>query len=194
MISTARPPQVVVDTEFSAKSTAVMPAIDSQFELPLATRSPEIGPLDTSLLDIIGSLPLPSLGAGPACPELVRWLKQTRPASHGCLTSASLAGLWLLAGDLEASHEISQSDHSPEGSFWHGIMHRREGDFGNAKYWFRRVGRHEVLDQLVRTDYGAPDRFVDRCEQASDATSQSLVSLQWLEWQHLFFACLARRA
>lgn len=175
-----------------------MPAIDSRFELPLPTGSPEGGLLDTFLLDtlllaIVRSAPLPSLVSGPACPELVRWLKQTDAASQVSLPSACMAGLWLLAGDLDASHEISQSDHSPEGSFWHGIMHRREGDFSNAKYWFRRVGRHEVLERLAHSDYGDPYRFVDRCEQVTDATTQSLLSLQWLEWQYLFFFCLASK-
>ncbi|HBJ35410.1 MAG TPA: hypothetical protein DDZ51_11795 [Planctomycetaceae bacterium] len=167
--------------------------MDSRFDVPETAGPSEIGLLDTSFYDIVRSSPLPSLGAGPICPELVQWLKQTRPASHSWLPSTCVAGLWLLAGDLDASHEISQSDHSPEGSFWHGIMHRREGDFGNAKYWFRRVGRHAALEQLAHTDYGDPYRFVDRCEQAADTTNQTLVQLQWLEWQCLFFFCLANK-
>lgn len=180
-----------------------MPAIDSRFEPPLPIGSPEAGLLDTGFLDtclldtsllaLVRSAPLPSLASGPACPELARWLKQSGASSHGSLPLGCMAGLWLLAGDLDASHEISQSDHSPEGSFWHGIMHRREGDFSNAKYWFRRVGRHEVLDRLSHSDYGDPYRFVDRCEQVTNATTQSLLSLQWLEWQYLFFFCLASK-
>jgi hypothetical protein len=175
-----------------------MPAIDSRFELPLPTGSSEAGLLDTSLLDpvlldIVRTAPLPSLASGPACPELVRWLKRSRRSIHALLPPACIAGLWLLAGDLDASHEISQSDHSPEGSFWHGIMHRREGDFSNAKYWIRRVGRHDALERLAHSDYGDPYRFVDRCEQVTNATTRSLLSLQWLEWQYLFFFCLASK-
>jgi len=146
--------------------------------------------MDTALMDIIETAPMPSLAAGPACPELAKWLKHARRESPDRLATSAVAGLWLLAGDLDASHEISQGDHSAEGSFWHGVMHRREGDFSNAKYWFRRVGRHDVVDQLARTDYGDPHRFVDRCEQAKDVTSDWLTTLQWLEWQHLFLHCL----
>ena len=63
--------------------------------------------------------------------------------------SALLAGLWLLAGDLDRSHTFSQSLETPTGSYWHGIMHRRERDFGNAKYWFRRVGQHPIHEPLA---------------------------------------------
>lgn len=56
-----------------------------------------------------------------------------------------LAGLWLWHDFLDESHEISQQIDTPEGSYWHAIMHRREGDFGNSKYWYRRVGNHPVF-------------------------------------------------
>jgi hypothetical protein len=59
------------------------------------------------------------------------------------------AGLWLLFGFLDESHRISQDIDTVEGSYWHGIMHRREPDYGNAKYWFRRVPRHAVWGLLA---------------------------------------------
>ena len=58
------------------------------------------------------------------------------------------SGLLLWNDALEASHIISQSLKSRTGSYWHGIMHRREPDYSNAKYWFRHVGAHPTFPAL----------------------------------------------
>jgi len=50
---------------------------------------------------------------------------------------------------LDQSHSISQNLASSTGSFLHGIMHRREPDYGNAAYWFRRVGRHDCFAAIA---------------------------------------------
>jgi len=62
---------------------------------------------------------------------------------------ACCAALWLRFDFLDKSHQISQALDTAEGSFWHGVMHRREPDFTNAKYWFRRCGQHEIYGPLA---------------------------------------------
>jgi hypothetical protein len=59
------------------------------------------------------------------------------------------AGLHLLNESLDQSHHIAQEITTPTGSFWHGLMHRMEGDFSNAKYWFADVRHHPISTQLV---------------------------------------------
>src|SRR5947208_5193658 len=67
-----------------------------------------------------------------------------REAAQACLS-----GLWLYHDFLNESHAISQDLPGWAGSYWHGIMHRREPDPGSAKYWFRRIGSPAVLAQLA---------------------------------------------
>ena len=96
--------------------------------------------------------------------------------------AACLSGLWLRHGFLDESHRISQDLPTPEGSYWHGLMHRREGDFGNARYWFRRAGdlpRSLGLDPVTLTDRcerarTAADR--DRCRLAQEEETTALMS------------------
>jgi len=60
----------------------------------------------------------------------------------------AVAGNWLLHGELDRAHKIAQEIETPEGSFWHAIMHRREPDAANSAYWFRRVGKHPLFPAL----------------------------------------------
>jgi hypothetical protein len=64
------------------------------------------------------------------------------------MAAACLAGLWLYHNFLDESHTLSQDIDTTTGSYWHAIMHRREGDYGNAKYWLHRVGAHPTFATL----------------------------------------------
>ena len=48
-----------------------------------------------------------------------------------------------LAGDWNRAHEIVQQDEDDPTACWiHAVLHRIEGDFGNARYWYRRAHRN----------------------------------------------------
>lgn len=116
-----------------------------------------------------------------------------------------LAGLWLHHDFLDQSHEISQQIETPAGSYWHGLMHRREPDYSNAAYWFRRVGKHPVFDSLPAaarqagfpSSINVPDPwnpfwFIDYCESCTkriEPGEELARLLQKREWELLFHHC-----
>ena len=125
------------------------------------------------------------------------------------MAESCLSAIHLLFNNLNPSHRISQGVDTDTGSFWHGIMHRREGDFDNAKYWFRRTGNHPVLETLGHQAvalaakdpaYGNfatltpgglwdPFAFVDLCARLVDSGSAQedlVIELQMMEWRILF--------
>ncbi|HZT42729.1 MAG TPA: hypothetical protein VFA07_11240 [Chthonomonadaceae bacterium] len=54
----------------------------------------------------------------------------------------ALQALWHEAnGDWNAAHDLLQNDNSDAGSWVHAYLHRKEGDAGNAAYWYRRAGK-----------------------------------------------------
>jgi len=110
------------------------------------------------------------------------------------MAACCIAGAWLLHDYLDESHTISQAIDTTSGSFWHGIMHRREGDFSNAKYWFRHVGQHPVFDLLGERagETWDPFAFVDLCQAAirgKPDTRELCLDLQQAEWELLFDYC-----
>ena len=59
------------------------------------------------------------------------------------------AGLHLLNDSLDLSHSYSQQiEDDATGCYWHGIMHRMEGDYSNANYWLHSAGSHPVKSLL----------------------------------------------
>ena len=131
------------------------------------------------------------------------------PIKDQQMADCCLAGLWLANDFLDESHAICQDIDTTTGSYWHGIMHRREPDFSNSKYWFRRVGDHPVFQPLAsaareivaavqvtgpaayltKLSEWEPFRFVDLCESVyhGDVSNQGVCrQIAAAEWQLLF--------
>jgi hypothetical protein len=138
------------------------------------------------------------------------------PVKSPGAAAAMLGGFWLWHDGLEECHQIVQK--SPAGdlgatySFWHAIMHRREGDFSNSKYWYAKAGRHPIIQSLAGhagplinrapadksllrliVNGWSPDAFVDFVESVgadeADVRYPIAVQLQQLEWRVLFEHC-----
>jgi hypothetical protein len=51
-------------------------------------------------------------------------------------------------GDFDRAHELAQRDEGGPGDWVHAYLHRKEGDTGNAAYWYRRAGRPVCREPL----------------------------------------------
>jgi hypothetical protein len=174
------------------------------------------GPHDypPALAKLLEAIPLAPLGPGRPRVELRREIEAAcsalEPAKDRSMASACQAGLWLAFDFLDEAHTLAQDIATPEGSYWHALMHRREPDFSNSKYWFRRVGDHPVYEALreAARDLAAeaparaaflarqaswdPFAFVDLCEAGYDekAPGHELCRrVQRAEWGLLFDHC-----
>jgi len=71
--------------------------------------------------------------------EFMDTIKNNQPPDG---INTPLKGLWWDGkGDWDQAHKIVQDDNSPEASWVHAYLHRKEGSIGNAAYWYSRVGQ-----------------------------------------------------
>jgi hypothetical protein len=128
------------------------------------------------------------------------------------MAEACLAGVWLHHNFLEESHRISQEIATTTGSYWHSLMHRRQPDSWNSKYWLDQTGKHPVFPALREAAESLaehaqpsadaqflleqrewnPHRFVDLCERARTGKNDARAlceRVQLAEWRLLFDFC-----
>jgi hypothetical protein len=127
------------------------------------------------------------LPGGPAAPEATAAVRELFALPEIARNRAAQSALWLYVDDLHRSHEISQGLHTATGSFLHGIMHRREGDFWNSHYWMRKTHRHPVWQRIAGYD---PDAFIDAVQSAQGTDPTDLLTMQRTEWAEVMAHCL----
>jgi hypothetical protein len=75
----------------------------------------------------------------------------------------ALAGLWWDAkGDWTRAHESAQQDEGRDGSWVHAYLHRKEGDQGNAAYWYGRAGKPCAENRSMRNGSASRESCSDR--------------------------------
>ena len=50
------------------------------------------------------------------------------------------------AGDWKAAHELVQQHEDNTAAWIHAVLHKMEGDLGNARYWYPRADRLDRID------------------------------------------------
>jgi hypothetical protein len=163
-----------------------------------------------SLIDQVGPA---ALDQGPRLGVMsVSAIQQAlKPVVVGCSPErrdaiVSLALLWHDAHD--AAHALCQAHEGDQDcDYVHALLHRREGDFGNAKYWFREVGQHSAYVPLAQSAQAQavagcivrgvwqPAAMVDACatviRRQSAAASSTTSSATIIALQRAEFSILA---
>lgn len=143
-------------------------------------------PISWDLLERLRKLDTADLTAG-------REVKNT--AMLGLLKGALFYGV----DAIDDAHKIFQDDTSDLSSYWHGMIHRREGDYDNARYWFRRAGSlpffgklHVVASEasptMARQNNWDAYLFTGQCEQVRFGDTElkkECVALQLAEFEKL---------
>jgi hypothetical protein len=52
-------------------------------------------------------------------------------------------------GDWDTAHDLINDLTSPEAAWVHAYLHRKEGDLGNANYWYCRAGKSRGQQSLL---------------------------------------------
>lgn len=173
-----------MNTEYPSQINEIVQKLDARQSLPPLAPEKE---WDSELTKHIRATPVTDLFDG-------------QTVKDSSLANAVKSGLLLWNDALDDSHAISQSIGGATGSYWHGIMHRREPDYSNSKYWFARVGSHPIfptlrarvldilktelsqsaqlaryMETIDRNDNWDAPQFIDWCQAAAEHTEGEVV-------------------
>lgn len=147
----------------------------------------------------------PTESANPEAAIRIREATDSKLTGGRAIPSATLfplvrGGLLYAVDAIHESYRIAELIGDDTSSYWHGMIHRRQGEFDSARYWLRRVGSHPVFDELHHTAAAvspdmakqsswSPYLFVGLCEQETfgdDQHRMELIKLQRIEFDALF--------
>lgn len=103
-----------------------------------------------------------------------------------------IAGLHLWNDNLEDCHEALQDSiiygvHDT-GSYWHGIMHRIEGDFSNTRYWTGKARNHPVFPEIQEKMATYLQNEANINSLPDSQVKQALIKMaEQTTWNPLFF-------
>jgi len=125
--------------------------------------------------------------------ELAKSLREALEESGASLGGSLEALLYLRIGLMEPAHGIVQDAKRGIDAYIHGVVHRMEGDYWNAKYWFDRVADPRLIDRIgshirqsLSGNWTGPEDFVDACKTFSVAKREELIRLATEEWEALW--------
>lgn len=73
--------------------------------------------------------------------------KQLSDAADVAELSLPLQALWADAhGNWDEAHNLCQRARTRDGDWVHAYLHRKEGDVGNAWYWYDQAGQTQPAD------------------------------------------------
>jgi hypothetical protein len=74
--------------------------------------------------------------------SVTEYLNSLEDAAPPITLEAHLLALWYDAkGDWQKAHNLVDSIHTAEACHVHAYLHRKEGDVGNAAYWYRLANK-----------------------------------------------------
>jgi hypothetical protein len=121
----------------------------------------------------------PSIESGTAAGAIAK--EASSHEKHALKRRLLEAFLLYALDDIHAAHSIFQEEDNFFGSYGHGMMHRREGDFWNANYWFRRAGNPR---RLCFPENRSPHEITGLCEKSlkSPSTLPQTLLILHQEW------------
>ncbi|ORY32166.1 hypothetical protein BCR39DRAFT_524435 [Naematelia encephala] len=93
------------------------------------------------------------------------------------------AALHLANDDIKRCHDVTEKNQGdPTADVLHAVLHRREGDYWNSKYWISNVSSHPLFPST-----SSAKKFVDSCESVKPGSDEEkrLRETQWEELKRI---------